>query len=339
MPAADAQPGTPDALAWVRARSTDVPATAAARERVRREAENEHRRLLYVAMTRARDRLVVCGAEGALKRQPGCWWDLVFHALRADSVEGTDDDDAGKVWSYRPASAGVGRSEPAGAATRPAADLPSWLDRDAHAEPARAPPLSPSRAYDAASTARAIGAGDQIDRAKVMARGVLMHRLLQSLPDLAPAARLEAGRRHLARNAAVLSAVEREAMLGEVLAVLEDLRFAGLFQPGSRAEVPIVGRLEYQCRNITVSGLVDRLAVLPDAVLIVDYKTNRPAPASIDDVPAAYITQLALYRAVLSQLYPDRSVRAALLFTEVPELMEIPAAALDRALTLPVTSA
>ena len=173
-----------------------------------------------------------------------------------------------------------------------------------------------------------------------MARGVLMHRLLQSLPDLASAARLEAGRRHLARNAGILSAAEREAMLGEVLAVLEDPRFAGLFQPGSRAEVPIVGRLEYRGRNITVSGLVDRLAVIPDAVLIADYKTNRPAPASIDDVPEAYITQLALYRAVLSQLYPDRSVRAALLFTEVPELVEIPAAALDRALTrLPVTSA
>ena len=110
IPAADAQPGTPDAVAWIRAKSTDVPATEAARERARREAENEHRRLLYVAMTRAKDRLVVCGAEGALKRQPGCWWDLVFHALQTDSVEGTDDDDAGKVWSYRPR-----RPAPAGA--------------------------------------------------------------------------------------------------------------------------------------------------------------------------------------------------------------------------------
>jgi ATP-dependent helicase/nuclease subunit A len=210
--------------------------------------------------------------------------------------------------------------------------VPSWLGRDVDAESVTAPPLSPSRAYDAASIARATRAESQLERAKAMARGVLMHRLLQSLPDLHPAARLEAGRRHLARTAGALSVGERETMLGEVRAVLEDPRFAELFQPGSRAEVPIVGRLEYQGRNLRVSGLVDRLAVTPDAVLIADYKTNRPAPATIEDVPEAYITQLALYRAVMSQLYPGRSIRAALLFTEVPELMEIPAATLDRAL-------
>jgi ATP-dependent helicase/nuclease subunit A len=292
-------------------------------------------------MTRAKDRLVVCGAEGVPKRPPGCWWDLVFDALQADSVEGTDED-AGKVWHYRAASAGAGTGGTAGAAPEPApsGDFPSWLDRDAVAEPAAAPPLSPSRAFDAASMTRATGAVSQIERMKAMARGVLMHRLLQSLPDLAPAARLEAGRRHLARNAGALSAGEREAMLGEVRIVLENPRFAELFQPGSRAEVPIVGRLEYQDRNVTVSGLVDRLAVTPDAVLIADYKTNRPAPTCIDAVPEAYITQLALYRVVLSQLYPGRSIRAALLFTEVPELMEIPPATLDRALSrLAVTSA
>ena len=180
--------------------------------------------------------------------------------------------------------------------------------------------------------ARTTGTGSGGERAKAMARGVLMHRLLQSLPDLAPAARVEAGRRHLARNAGAFRADEREAMLGQVRAVLEDPRFAKLFQPGSRAEVPIVGRLEHQGRSVTVSGLIDRLAVTADTVLIADYKTNRPAPTTIDGVPAAYIAQLALYRAVLSRLYPGKSVRAALIFTEVPDFMEISAAALDHAL-------
>ena len=112
--------------------------------------------------------------------------------------------------------------------------------------------------------------------------------------------------------------------------MLEDTRFAELFSPGSRAEIPIVGRLRGGA--LAVSGQVDRLAVIDDAVLIADYKTNRPAPQRFEDVPTAYVRQLALYRAVLAQLYPGKLIRAALLWTHVPDLMEVPAAAMDREL-------
>jgi ATP-dependent helicase/nuclease subunit A len=67
-------------------------------------------------------------------------------------------------------------------------------------------------------------------------------------------------------------------------------------------------------------------------VSIVDYKTNRPAPAGLAQVPPAYILQLALYRALLKPLYPGREVTAALLFTEAPRLIELPAQAMDDAL-------
>jgi ATP-dependent helicase/nuclease subunit A len=169
-----------------------------------------------------------------------------------------------------------------------------------------------------------------------MARGVLMHRLLQSLPDIPRAARSEAALRHLARAAGDFGAEEQQSLLGQVQRVLEDARFSELFLPGSRAEVPIVGRLKGGA--FAVSGQVDRLAVTDDAVLIADYKTNRPAPKRFEDVPPAYIRQLALYRAVLAQLYPDKAIRAALLWTDVPDLMEIPASAMDRELAA-VTSA
>ena len=81
-----------------------------------------------------------------------------------------------------------------------------------------------------------------------------------------------------------------------------------------------------------MSGQVDRLAVTADAILIADYKTDRPAPRRIGDVPSAYVGQLALYRAVLRRLYPTRSIRAVVVWTETPDLMEIPAADLDAAL-------
>ena len=154
---------------------------------------------------------------------------------------------------------------------------------------------------------------------------------MQSLPDIPPERRAEAARRLIARQETDFTAAERDEIASQVLAVLADPRFAALFAPGSRAEVPIVGRVDGR----TVTGVVDRLVVAPDAVLIADYKTNRPAPRSLAETQEryqGYIVQLALYRAVLARLYPDRPIRAALVWTDVPALAEIPAEALDAAL-------
>lgn len=93
-----------------------------------------------------------------------------------------------------------------------------------------------------------------------------------------------------------------------------------------------MGSLEVKGKKRSISGKIDRLAVTSDTVSIVDYKTNRPAPASLAEVPPAYVLQLALYRALLQPLYPGRAVQAALLFTEAPRLIELPAGAMDDAL-------
>jgi ATP-dependent helicase/nuclease subunit A len=124
-----------------------------------------------------------------------------------------------------------------------------------------------------------------------------------------------------------------------VLGILGDVRFAPLFAAGSRAEVPIVGRLPRADRpDILVSGQIDRLVITADAVSIADYKTNQVVPATAKEAPPAYVEQLALYRAVLGRIYPRRSVRAALVWTEGPALMEFSDAMLDAALAR-VTSA
>jgi ATP-dependent helicase/nuclease subunit A len=107
-------------------------------------------------------------------------------------------------------------------------------------------------------------------------------------------------------------------------------RFAALFQQGSRAEVSIAGRVPRSGRPaLAVTGQVDRLVVTASEVLIVDYKTNHAPPGTPGEAPAGYLRQLALYRQVLRQIYPDRAVRAALLWTEAPEIMELPAPMLD----------
>ncbi len=167
-------------------------------------------------------------------------------------------------------------------------------------------------------------------RALALQRGTLVHRLLQSLPDLAAERRRDAARNYLARNAAGWSDVERAQLADQVLALIADPRFAAVFAAGSRAEVSIVGRLQQPRRSpALVSGQIDRLVVTASEVLIVDFKTNHAPPATDAEAPAGYVRQLALYRAVLSKLYPQMPVRAALLWTETPELMEISALALD----------
>jgi ATP-dependent helicase/nuclease subunit A len=155
-----------------------------------------------------------------------------------------------------------------------------------------------------------------------------VHRLLQSLPELSAERRRDLALDYLGRNAGTWSDAEREALAAQVLALIDEPRFSSVFGPGSRAEVPIVGRLEGRL----VSGQIDRLAVTPAEILIVDYKTNHAPPATPAEAPEGYVRQLALYRAVLSRLYPQRAVRAALLWTETPDLMEISTSALDAAL-------
>ncbi|RVC04832.1 double-strand break repair helicase AddA, partial [Mesorhizobium sp. M7A.F.Ca.AU.002.06.1.1] len=165
-----------------------------------------------------------------------------------------------------------------------------------------------------------------------LSRGLALHKLLQMLPGIAEPERAGAAERYLLRTGADWPPSEREKALASVTSILADPGFGQLFAPSSRAEVAIMGSLEVKGKKRSISGKIDRLAVTPDTVSIVDYKTNRPAPASLAEVPPAYVLQLALYRALLQPLYPGRTVKAALLFTEAPRLIELPASALDDAL-------
>jgi ATP-dependent helicase/nuclease subunit A len=316
------------ALVWATRQQDDTEAMAAAREGANVAARDEYRRLLYVAMTRAKERLVICGAKGDKKIPDGCWYQLADDALRGDCVSEPADDGDGEVLRYRKAPA---PSAPTAAKKTPAAKiqtLPSWLTRDAPVEKPAISSVTPSSAIDD-ETARPVASGGA---SAALLRGSLAHRLLQSLPDIPADRRAWAAADYLARAGAKLPPEEREIIAEEVMRVLADSRFYELYGANSRAEVPIVGRIQPGGRTVRVSGQIDRLAVTQDAVLIGDFKTNRPAPRRIEDVPPAYVIQLALYRAVLAKLYPGKPVRAALIWTEVPDLMELSAKAMDAAL-------
>lgn len=328
LPAQNAAPDTPDRLVWAGSKAADAGAMSAARDAAALETQNEYRRLLYVAMTRAIERLVICGIDGERKRPEGCWYDLARDALEGIAVFETADDGAGQVLRFRKEPERDSAQKSLEEKTPQAAALPSWLEGHVAAEPSPPQPLTPSTALD--ETLIPSAAGNAAERKRAMARGTAAHRLMQSLPDISREQRAASAQKYLARQEN-LDDADRATIQKQVLAILDDARFAPLFAPGSRAEVPIVGTVAGR----PVPGLVDRLVVTPEAVLIADYKTNRAPPRTLTETLsryAGYVAQLALYREVLGKLYPGRPVRAALVWTETPELLEIPAKELDSAL-------
>jgi ATP-dependent helicase/nuclease subunit A len=323
-----------DALIWAGRKADDPPPVATARQSVLAEAEAEYRRLLYVAMTRAAERLIICGAEGERKRPDGCWYDLVCGPLEPFLVEESDGDE--KVLRYRktlaPGAAGLAPASVVTAKSQPIL-LPDWLRQRAPPQAPPMAPLSPSSAFEDAVGRISPAGASAAERQKALERGRIVHRLMQSLPDIPPARRKEALTRYLAGAAKDFSAAEQEEMARQVSAILNDLLFAEVFAPGSRSEVTIVGWLTgARGESIAVAGQTDRLIIANDAVLIVDYKSDGVVPGGLADVPPPYIGQLALYRAVLSRLYPSKILRAALIFTAGPALIEVPGRAMDTAL-------
>ena len=338
MPHGNAAPDSRGVVVWAGRKAEDSAAVAAARAAMLRETEDEYRRLLYVAMTRAADRLIVGGCMPGNRNEvrQSSWYDLIEKGLAASNLSAREiEGDHGTTKRYfhsedSDASAVVTSVETPDATIV----MPPWLRTRATRGPPSSQLLRPSDS--AINQDKGVRTGESPElRARALQRGALTHRLLQSLPDIARERRSDAAAKYLVRNAGEAEGwnhYERGQLVEHVLSLIADPRFEALFEPGSRAEVSIVGRLEANGGSLVVSGQIDRLVVNSDQVLIVDYKTNHAPPREAAEAPEAYVRQLALYRAVLTNLYPKVTIRAALLWTEIPQIVEIPASALDAAL-------
>ena len=344
-----------EARLWLPRADDANDAARAWRAEARDRALEEQNRLLYVAMTRAEDRLYVGGWVGARKPDRGCWYERIEAGLRASTEAEIFPESpqprgraAPKHFDFTAALPSEGwagdgyelvndgtieepEQQELGIADE--APLPDWWGTPAPAEPDPPTPLAPSQPLpdEMASENPPFSplSGDDSSRWR---RGVLIHELLRHLPGLPPAKRAAAARRFLAQPAHGLAAEEIDLWADEALAVTEAPAHAALFAEGSRAEVPLIGTVKTPRGTFTVSGQVDRLAVTDSEVLIVDYKTNRPPPAQSSDVALAYRRQLALYRSLLQAIYPGRPVRAFLLWTAAPRLMEIDGETLDKSM-------
>ncbi len=335
---------------WPVKGTSSVEAVTKARQAARQRETEEHNRLLYVALTRARDRLYVCGFEGGRGRDAGCWYDAIGAGLAGALVQTTD----ASGHTVRRLEAAQTR-EPEAAKTKAHAIVdaiapPEWARTKAPREPGIAVPLAPSRLAplesdsegDPVELPRAPRPADEpaapsptvLADANRFLRGTLTHALLQHLPGIAPEQREAAATAFVAARAEGLSVRARASITAETLAVLAQPGFAAVFGPDSRAEVPIAAELappDGKGQVVRLTGQIDRLVATDHEVLIIDFKTNRPPPTDVAQVADAYVLQLAAYRLAVARIFPGRTIRAALLWTDGPNLMELPPERLDEA--------
>lgn len=292
-----------------------VRAAKQAKERYETLAEQEYARLLYVAMTRAEDRLYVCGHEGVNGGKEASWYNYIARAF--DTLDGVET--IGEIRRYSNIGDGKPDRKPKQEAQQNAAPVPDWLFAPAKADPVPPRPLVPSKPSESEADVPSLSPLQALDRSRFK-RGNITHKLLQILPDLPEARREDAMRAYLALPAHELSEELQQNIADEVNAILTHPDFAPIFGAGSQAEIPVTGKLD---DTTIISGQIDRLLVTDTEILIIDFKTNRPPSADIKDVPAAYIRQMDAYKRALALIYPDRPIRAALLWTMDARIMEI----------------
>jgi ATP-dependent helicase/nuclease subunit A len=294
-----------------------------AREWRAKKEEDEAARLLYVALTRARDRLVICGRVSATAKEENIrgWWGAVVAAFDHSSLadERRIVREGGREFvRYGPDPQVLGAAQAVGTDV---AALPTWAQVAPPPE-AFARYASPSQLGEDVA-APATSPLVRVEGLGRFRRGDLIHRLLQVLPDLPPPERPDAARRVLSRERDLTEA-QRAEMTAAALGVLNDPRFSEVFGPGSRAEVSIAGTARGLPPGLAISGRIDRLVVLEDRVLVADFKTNRPSPDRIEDADRAYLRQMAIYAAVLEDVFQGRRIEAALVWTDGPKLMAVP---------------
>ena len=289
-------------------------------EREKIEEAKEHLRLLYVAMTRAEEALFIGGALGKSEDEPheSSWYARLAPLFEdAALIQSSAWQQFGEVKQL-----GVLAQSPVPAKAEAVSDpidqhaIPDWAQSELRAEPRPPRPLAPSSAGedDTPSPPRDLAADPSAAE-----RGVLIHALLERLPDIAPGKRRAMAEQWVTKHGANFDAGQQADMIESALAVIDQPGWDAIFAPGSMAEVPLAANLGEE----VVYGIADRLLVTEDAVTVVDYKTTKRPPETAAAIPRQTLRQMAAYVCALERIYPNRTIKAAVLYTHTPSLFEL----------------
>lgn len=272
----------------------------------------EYHRLLYVALTRAGEQLYICGYSNSNAPNDDSWYNLCRSAL----AQIASADEQGVI-RYHINSLTPSLASQKKAPIEAPVTLPVWLKSPAPQESPLAKPLTPSHQDEAQQGASS--PLSQTDSTRLYSRGLIIHKLLQFIPANSPDKREDAIRAYLKTQAAEFSAAEQDKIFTEVTALISSPQFAPLFSPSSVAEVSVMGLVD----DRIISGQIDRLVITEDKVMIIDYKTNRPAASALNEVPTAYLKQMRAYRSLIARLYPTKQIETYILWTNTSHIMKI----------------
>ena len=290
----------------------DMPEAMAGRVEQMKTAEREERlRLLYVALTRAEKWLIVAGA-GELSKENDSWYQMVSAAM--DHANAGDLIFQGEQirrlehgnWDAMPLMA-----QP----VKPVPDiaLPDWFAQSAPEPPEGMRVISPSDL----GGAKAIAGAEGRDEEAAKKYGRLVHSLLEHMaatPAPGWPAIMDSLREPGTSDADLALAAE------EARHVLENADLQYLFAPGTLAEVAVSA----PAGNDRIYGIIDRLIVTENDILAVDFKTNRAVPETPETCPEGILRQMAAYATALTAIYPDKTIRTAILWTQNASLMPLP---------------
>jgi ATP-dependent helicase/nuclease subunit A len=312
-----------DTPLWKIKSAWDEDVRKAARQEGQLDRMREYRRLLYVALTRPRDQLYVCGYEQKVSGTQASWYRLVAEAMRRRNAQEVEDEDGARV--LRLGDVPV-RETPKGASLEPGpaeltAALPDWVLEPA-AEEREDETITPSR-----HVARQLGLQySSGERTEAMDRGTAVHKVLDAIAHARPE-KWSSIATELARE--LVAPLDVQAVVAEALRVRREPDFAHVFDSNSFGEVALRGTIEWQGRRVRFPGRFDRVVVKADEVLLVEFKTDRVVPSALNAIRPEYLRQLAIYRKALASVFPGKPVSCGILWTAEPRLSIVPSSLLD----------
>ena len=343
---------------WVPRSDLENKKFIAERQKAEIERDREYRRLLYVALTRAADRLYVHGYQNKKNRSSECWYDLIkdgitenlkndISLLDKDAKETTTEDEENIIQFHVPQTARAKNDgmKPVKKARR--VGVPAWARNMPQSPGAPVKTFRPSDAGQKSSNDNQIKKSvnvpsplTQFNEHAGKKIGTIVHGLLEFIPNLPEKERKSATAAYLAKPGFGLYKKTQDDLSKQVLSVINNPEFAGLFGKNSRPEVNITGMIEQNGEKKKLSGQIDRLVITEKEVLIVDYKSNLKIPKTDEDIPDMYVTQMAAYRQALKEIYPDKKIKCLLLWTRESKMQEVPEKMMNKAVqVINITSA
>ncbi|MBQ8785469.1 MAG: double-strand break repair helicase AddA [Alphaproteobacteria bacterium] len=278
------------------------------KEKQKQKMMEEYRRLMYVAVTRAEDRMIFCGFSKKQQIADDSWYSLFKETF--SQIATPDEND---ILSITSEQCFEKDSKPKNKREEVQTEMPDFMNRHAEKESPLSKPLRPSKPdSEPANISPLIINKDRT----LYKRGEIIHKLLQFLPTISKDKQIQTITDFLQQKAPDFIETDVEKICKEITFLLNNKEFGKVFGANSKAEVPIMGEVDGKI----ISGQIDRLIIDDNQVIIVDYKTNKNVP---DKIPAVYVSQLNAYKKLMKKIYPQKEIKTYILWTNTANMMEI----------------